>query len=473
MTSSAESRLATLQHEIGALADQLCRAVDKEVPLAVASDSEDEQLQKLAMLINFVTEVGRRALDAKVSAEQGLRAALRSTERLIDAAPIALVVVGTDYTIRKVNAVATGLLVAEPEALAGRDWREFCQDADFSSIRTPAEEKTLRNTLGAEVPVLMSVIPTIVDQEEIVYIEAFLDMTERKLLESQLRHAHKLEAVGQLAAGIAHEINTPTQYVGDNTRFVQDSFQALQRAHQQYTELLGLARTGLLTPEDCDRIGRAVAECDLDFIFQEVPPAIQQSLDGVERISKIVQSMKEFSHPGGYDAAAANINHAIESTATVARSEWKHVADLVLNLDPCLPEVICFIADLNQALLNLVVNAAHAIGEALAKNSAEKGTITVTTRRDGDQVEIRVQDTGVGVPEEIRPRIFDPFFTTKGVGRGTGQGLAVVYNAVVRKHGGTVRFESEVGRGTVFIIRLPILGMGCPSHEEGELRHAA
>jgi signal transduction histidine kinase len=151
-----------------------------------------------------------------------------------------------------------------------------------------------------------------------------------------------------------------------------------------------------------------------------------------------------------------NLNNAIESTVTVARNEWKYVADVSLELDPGLPAVPCFLGEFNQAVLNLVINAAHAIGDAVKEHPGSKGTIAVRTRRDGDHVEVRVSDTGAGIPEAIRPHIFEPFFTTKPVGKGTGQGLSIVYGNVVKKHGGIVRFESEVGKGTTFILRLPL-----------------
>ena len=266
----------------------------------------------------------------------------------------------------------------------------------------------------------------------------------------------KLSALGQLAAGIAHEINTPTQYVGDNTRFFQDSFQNIRKVLESHAELLHAAKGNALTPELIARAEQAAAKGDLEYLFEQIPAAITETLEGIGRITKIVRAMKEFSHPGGKEKALANLNKAIESTVTVARHEWKYVADMHLGLDPDLPGVPCFLGEFNQAILNLIINAAHTIADALREHPGTKGTITVTTRRDGNHVEVRVSDTGTGIPEAIRPRIFEPFFTTKPVGKGTGQGLSIVYGNVVKKHGGTVRFESEVGKGTTFILRLPL-----------------
>jgi two-component system, NtrC family, sensor kinase len=279
----------------------------------------------------------------------------------------------------------------------------------------------------------------------------------RQRMEAQLRQAQKLEAIGQLAAGIAHEINTPMQYIGDNIRFLQESFESLQEALRAEAALLAAAKANTLTPQVLADAEQTVAAADVDFLFQEIPAAVKQSLEGVERVTKIVRAMKEFSHPGSREKSPADLNRAIESTVAVARNEWKYVAEVKLELDPQLPPVACFLGEFNQCVLNLVVNAAHAIGDVTKGKPGAKGTITIRTRREGDFAEVRVTDTGTGIPEAIRPRIFESFFTTKGVGRGTGQGLAIVYGSIVKRHGGTVSFETEVGQGTTFILRLPLV----------------
>jgi PAS domain S-box-containing protein len=282
------------------------------------------------------------------------------------------------------------------------------------------------------------------------------DVSERKRLEVQLSQSQKLETVGQLAAGIAHEINTPTQYVGDNTRFVKDSFEAISQVLCCHEELLAAARQNAVTPELLARHEKILADSDLDYLREQIPSALEETLEGVERVSKIVRAMKDFSHPCGKDKIPADLNRAIESTVTVARNEWKYVADLKLELEPDLPLVPSLLGEFNQSILNLVVNAAHAIGDVVKKNPGAKGCITVRTQRDGDHVEVRVSDTGTGIAEANRKKIFEPFFTTKEVGKGTGQGLSIVYGSIVKRHGGTVTFETEVGKGTTFIIRLPL-----------------
>jgi PAS domain S-box-containing protein len=280
---------------------------------------------------------------------------------------------------------------------------------------------------------------------------------EHQQMEVQLRHAQKLESIGSLAAGIAHEINTPTQYIGDNTSFLGGALPGLLACLEaQRRFLLGLqARRALPAggAEVLDQIGAL----DLDYLAEEMPKAIRQTLDGVARVAGIVSAMKDFSHPGGENKVLANLNQSIESTLTVSRSEWKYVATLETDLDPSLPPVPCHPGEINQAVLNLVVNAAHAIEEALGGRSTGRlGTIKVTTRLQGREVRVSVSDTGKGIPEAIRGRIFEPFFTTKPVGKGTGQGLAIVHAVVVEKHGGRVTLETEAGRGTTFHLFLPL-----------------
>jgi two-component system, NtrC family, sensor kinase len=279
------------------------------------------------------------------------------------------------------------------------------------------------------------------------------DITERRELESQLRHAQKLEGIGQLAAGIAHEINTPTQFVTDNLIFLRDSWKATHELLELYRSAIRNA-VGTLPPDVAADLEQAERKCDLDFIVDEAPRAIDQSLDGTGRVAKIVRAMKEFSHPDSADKTATDLNRAIESTITVARSEWKYVAEIATEFDETLPPVVCYPGDINQVILNLMVNAAHAIKEKVT--DGEMGRITVGTRTRGEFAEISVTDTGSGIPEAIRTRIFDPFFTTKEVGKGTGQGLALAHSVVVKKHSGKIWFETELGRGTTFFVNLPI-----------------
>jgi PAS domain S-box-containing protein len=278
------------------------------------------------------------------------------------------------------------------------------------------------------------------------------DITERKILEEQLRQAQKLEAIGQLAAGIAHEINTPAQYVGDNAQFLQETWPAVNKVLGLCLRLREESLAGSIAPDTIPELLRCTEEADPTYLLREVPQAIGQTLEGVQRVSKIVRAMKEFSHPGSEGKCAIDINHAIETTIAVARNEWKYVADLQTSFADNLPPVPCLVGEFNQVILNLLINAAHAIGGA----GRGMGTITITTRCDGAWVEVQIRDTGSGVPEDIRARIFEPFFTTKEVGKGTGQGLALAHTVIVKKHDGQIWFESEVGKGTTFFLRLPL-----------------
>jgi len=282
-----------------------------------------------------------------------------------------------------------------------------------------------------------------------------IDITEKRQREVLDLHSQKLESVGQLAAGIAHEINTPIQYISDNVHFLRNAFQEIISAMNS-----GSANRENETQKQTDEqdlMSRTREEAaDIDFLKDEIPKAIEQSLEGLQRVSVIVLAMREFSHPGGEYKTALNVNRAIESTVTLTRNEWKYSADLAMSLEPGLPEIQGYPADFNQVILNLIINAAQSIQEKINKNEMEKGRIDISTRLDGDEVEIRIQDSGMGIPQELQSRIFDPFFTTKEVGKGTGQGLAIARNIIVNKHGGKIRVESVAGEGAAFHIRLPL-----------------
>ena len=326
------------------------------------------------------------------------------------------------------------------------------------------ESEALRKD-GSKVWISMSV-RAIEQSGAVVRLEGMCeDVTEKNMLRLQLLHAQKLESVGQLAAGIAHEINTPTQYIGDNVRFLKDAFQDLKSLLASYEGLLSAAKAGAVSQElieKADEGGRGTDSC---FLLEEIPKAIDQTLEGVTRVATLVKAMKEFSHPGTKEKVPVDLNHAIESTITVARNEWKYVADAEMDLDLSMPPIPCLPGDINQVILNVIVNAAHAIADVQKKGNTAKGKITLQTRSRADCAEIRVIDTGSGIPEEVRGRIFDPFFTTKEIGKGTGQGLAIARSVVVDKHGGTIDFETEEGKGTTFIIRLPL--DGGPLHQKG------
>lgn len=301
---------------------------------------------------------------------------------------------------------------------------------------------------------------------EIVFNAFIHDITSRRELQTQLAHSQKLESIGQLSAGIAHEINTPTQYVGDNTRFIRDAIEDVFDVLKAYGTLADTVRGGTDAQEAVAAVDKAIETADLDYVTEELRDAVSQSLEGVERVASIVRAMKEFSHPGSQTKTPTNLNDAIAATITVATNEWKYIATVDTNFDESLPLVPCLPGDFNQVILNIIVNAAHAIADKLGAKSGEKGLISVATRVDGEWAEIEIKDTGAGIPAEVINRVFDPFFTTKDVGVGTGQGLAISRSVIVDKHDGTINVSSEVGVGSTFLIRIPL----APEQGQGALQ---
>lgn len=280
-------------------------------------------------------------------------------------------------------------------------------------------------------------------------------------MQAQLNQAQKLEAVGQLAAGIAHEINTPTQFLGDNARFLQESFDDLSQLLDAYQKLEREMREGHASDEVLRELEDAIEQAELEDLRVEIPQAIEQALEGVQRVSSIVQAMREFSHPANKERSPTDINQALRSTATVCRNEWRHHADLQLELDEDLPTVPCYRGELNQVFLNLIVNASQATAEKVADQDSSRGTIRIRTERLDELVRITVADDGPGVPPELEEKIFEMFFTTKEVGKGTGQGLALAHNVINNKHGGSLRLVDDELPGAAFAIELPLTVNSC------------
>jgi signal transduction histidine kinase len=285
-----------------------------------------------------------------------------------------------------------------------------------------------------------------------------LDITEVRRRGLEHAASQKLESVGRLAAGVSHEINTPVQFVTDNVHFLRTSMIDIAAVAHAYRGLQHAVQSQGDVAAAAQRAAAAEKAADLDYVLENAPPAIDSALEGLGRIATIVRSMKEFAHPDQSVKESADLNQAIRSTLVVARNEYKYVAEIDMQLAD-LPLVQCYLGEFNQVILNLLVNAAHAIADVV-KDSGNLGKITVGSRLDGDEVEISIADTGMGIPEAMRAKIFDPFFTTKEVGKGTGQGLAIARSVIVNKHGGTLRFETECGKGTTFYVRLPVGATG-------------
>jgi PAS domain S-box-containing protein len=407
-------------------------------------------------------------ISERQSAQEALRRAHQEAELFINSVPSILIGIGRDSRIKRWNLAAEQVFGVSKVEVGGKyladcgiQWVRLDMQAEIDSWCAARESRridALPFVINGETRFLGLTLNWITAPEkgidELLIIGS--DVTDREILGQQLRQAQKLEAIGQLAAGIAHEINTPTQYVGDNTRFLQESWPS-------FNELLAVTRgmrqeatQGPVATETLQRFDALAQAADFEYLKTEIPRAIEQSLDGIQRVAKIVRAMKEFSHPGSEDKKSIDLNQAIETTITVARNEWKYVCDLETHFAADLPFVSCHAGEFNQVILNLLINAAQAIAQTLESGSQSKGKIVVSTARAQDWAEISISDTGAGIPEAVRSRVFEPFFTTKPVGKGTGQGLALAHTAIVRRHGGKIWFDSEVGKGTTFFIRMPL-----------------
>ena len=432
------------------------------LPVEYWSHPVKHEGETVGCMVTFVNITTRKAT------QEALRRAHEEAQLFINSVPSILIGVSRDSRIKRWNSAAAqvfGLTRAEVAgkrlAWCGIHWARSDMPAEIASWcadREPRRIGTLPYVINGETRFLALALQWISAPEkgvdELLIIGS--DVTEQEVLGQQLRQAQKLEAIGQLAAGIAHEINTPIQYVGDNTRFLQESWPSFHALLAITRELQQEATTGPISPQTLQRLEALAQGADFEYLQTEIPHAVEQSLEGIQRVTKIVRAMKEFSHPGSEEKKLVDINQAIETTITVARNVWKYVSDMETHFDPNMPLVLCHAGEFNQVILNLLVNAAQAIEQAVGDGSQGKGKIVVSTARDQGWAGISISDSGVGIPEAARSRIFEPFFTTKPVGKGTGQGLALAHTAIVRRHGGKIWFDSELGKGTTFYIQMPL-----------------
>ncbi len=333
----------------------------------------------------------------------------------------------------RLNRSATEITGWRPEEVIGKNLESFFRVTQKKSPGNDREKSTLLSTKKGEMKVISETRSPIKNREgrKLGQVIIFRDITARKHVEDQVIVSQKMESIGQLAAGIAHEINTPMQYIGDNLSFLQKAFASLE-------EYVGI-------PE-----GRA------GHLIEEIPNALKDAVEGAQRVNRLVLSMKNFAHPGDSEMKLGDINRGIKSTVEIARNEWKYAAEVELDLDPTLPGIGCIMEKINQVFLNMVINSAQAIIEARNKGIIERGIIKIKTRALENLIQVIIEDNGIGIPPEIKNRIFDPFFTTKEVGKGTGQGLTIAHDIIVNKHNGELFVESEPGKGTRFIINLPL-----------------
>jgi PAS domain S-box-containing protein len=451
LSANAPAEIAALTRDVNGMQRRVRESYAQLEKALADGEAANRSLGHLAEVLE--EKVGQRTAE--------LTTTTQFLENVLSALPGALFVADEHGLIQLCNEAASTLVGRTVSELMGSPLSAvFEADLGAATAESPIvrAERTLLTATGERVPVFVSsasiATVNVAARGGAVFIA--IDIRDRKQLEMELHQAQKLESVGRLAAGVAHEINTPAQFVSDSVQFLKDGMSGLLGLVATYRSLHRAVMTGASTHEAALEVVRAEHDADLDYLIENVPSAIDRSIDGLGRVTAIVKSMKDFAHPDRKEMVAVDLNHGIQSTLNITRNEFKYVADLQTDFGP-LPPVICHGGDINQVVLNIVVNAAHAIGDVVGA-TGRRGLISVETRVDGSFVLIRISDTGTGIPEAIRDRVFDPFFTTKDVGKGTGQGLAIARAIVIDKHRGQFSFETELGLGTSFTIRLPIDG---------------
>lgn len=412
-------------------------------------------------------------------AELALGHALEELAHMVAAIPSLLISLDGKTTVVRWNQKAEALFGLKAEAVLGlslRDcpvrweWEMISQALDDckrtgSPVRVDDVPFTQRGGEPGFLGVSVSMIPHHVDEQR-GFLLLGRDITRTRLLENQLLQAQKMESLGHLAAGIAHEINTPIQYVGSNLSFLRDACGNIKQMLHQYDNLLEAGRELPELAVSVKNLEHFKADIDLDFLLREIGTSLEEVQSGVDRVAGIVRSMRMLSHPGKQGKTAVDLNGILDSVVILIRNEWKRHVSIETNFQQDLPLVVCMAAEISQAFLNLLVNAVQAVGEQVESGRITQGKISIVSRQDGDWVEIRIADNGGGIAPEHQPRIFDPFFTTKAVGKGTGQGLAIAYTIIVNKHHGAIAFTSDPGIGTTFIVRLPIFDADQPERDE-------
>ncbi|HVI51312.1 MAG TPA: FIST N-terminal domain-containing protein [Candidatus Sulfotelmatobacter sp.] len=423
-------------------------------------------VDQFAEMDNGSEEIDSLAVQARM--EKALRFSQRRLEAITSSLFDGVLLIDSHGLVTFANPAARQFLGIEEQSTPRLDdlVRLFI-DGQAASFETAVVERAIalhqplsdddaivQTTGGEKISVRYAVAPIRQDQELEGVVISFRSIEALKSAQKEAEQASRLASVGQLAAGIAHEINTPIQYVGDNLRFILKSLDQVSALFEHIRDLIASKR---LSPEDEREAREIFTRHDLEYLLGELPIATSQSLEGTEHVAGIIRSMREFSHPGTTTKTVTDINRALQSTVTISRNEWKQVANLELDLAADLPPVECFASDINQVFLNLIVNAAQALSEIHAPLNTQ-GLIRISSSLNDNAVEVRISDNGPGVPDELRQRIFDPFFTTKAVGKGTGQGLALCLNTVVNKHGGRLFLEETKGGGATFVVCLPING---------------
>lgn len=418
-------------------------------PVSVPAASE-----RIAELEQLVAE-RTHALELAATTDAKSRCFLT---RVVESMSSGLWVFEADGRTELVNAEGVLMTGSTMDRARAMRFAQIFPTLSFDELTRPGaklrRECLLTRADGSTLPVLLSTtVLTSGPCDKMQLIVTCEDLTDQKALESSLRTAQKLEAVGRLAAGVAHEVNTPIQFIGDGVRFLQDCVRDLAAASDRVAELFTtLKARGALTREDEERLAEIHSDADADFIFAEAPAAMERTLRGVGRVAEIVRALRAFSHPDHDRLTLGDVNAAVRDACVVARVECKRVAELVLDLGD-LPPVECNLNELMQVFLNLLINASHAIE---SRPDGGRGTITVRTEKADGLVQVAITDDGAGISEAAQARLFEPFFTTKAPGKGTGQGLALALDIVEKHHRGALSFSTTPGKGTTFRVRLPL-----------------
>ncbi len=471
VTRPIQAMMPSLQHDTDpAIAAARVRAAAYGAPreVVVLAEAIASLLDHAAARATALHEQQLQLLDTNIALNEERRQMLRlerqraASDLLLDAVvqvlPDALVVVDAQLRIRVWSGVAASLFQVDSAQALGVDFISTCIAAPHRDEARQAwgRRKTSRFEIdairgdGSEFPIELTLTPVSTPRGKHFAISV-RDLVVARQIETEARQAQKLEAVGRLASGVAHEINTPIQFIGDSMVFARDGSADLLELIEQYRDVV---RT--CAPADAQaQLATAEETADLAYLTEELPNSFGRTLDGVQRVATIIRAMKEFAHPESSHKSMTDLNRAIASTLTVARNEVKYAAEVETDFGE-LPMIACHVGELNQVFLNLLINAAHAIQDSGKHPNGTLGKIRVVTRADASEITISISDNGCGIPDTVRGKVYDPFFTTKTVGRGTGQGLAIARNVIIDKHRGSISFDSQVGVGTTFQVRLPL-----------------
>ncbi|MEJ5299582.1 MAG: PAS domain-containing protein [Thermodesulforhabdaceae bacterium] len=403
--------------------------------------------------------------------EENLKTLTRELSFVIDSVSVVVIGVNEQGIVYRWNRVAEKIFMTSASDILGRPLKELSFPGDFTSRLIPAYEQCLETKRPVQIDEIrlyseeetrilnFSIKPFFTPDNRLCFFITGFDVTNQKNLEMMLVHSQKLEAIGTLAAGIAHEINTPCQCVLSNLNFIREEIHQIMELVECCKNLVNSIKAQCSDDGPLfwlEKIGKIMNNLDLPFLMEEIPQALSQSLDCLQRVIKIIDSIREFSHPGSQTKIVTDIHKLLESVVTISRNEWKYVANVEFDFDPSIPPILCYPGELSQVFLNLIVNAAQAIKEAIGDRPENKGSITIRTKRKDPWCVVSVTDTGTGIPKEIRHKVFEPFFTTKPVGKGTGQGLAIAQAVIMKKHNGHIYFETKEGKGTTFFVLLPL-----------------